>query len=68
MATTKAQQNAVNKYMKNNYDSLRVVVPKGRKKDIAARAEQRDLSINGLINYLIRQELGITDKEWKGQE
>ena len=31
MAVSKAQQKAVAKYMKNNYDELKVRVPKGRK-------------------------------------
>ena len=65
MATTKAQQNAVNKYIKNNYDSLRIVVPKGRKADVEAHAKAKGESINGLVNTLLRADMGMSDEEWK---
>lgn len=69
MAATKAQQNAVNKYMKKNYDSLRIVVPKGRKQNIECYVKERGESINGLVNTLLREELGISEAEWKlGEE
>lgn len=29
---SKAQQKAVNKYMKNNYDRINLVMPKGKKR------------------------------------
>ena len=58
MATTKAQQRAVNKYIKKNYDSLRIVVPKGRKAEIEAYARDAGESVNGLVNALLRERLG----------
>lgn len=39
MATTKAQQKAVNKYMNANYDRINLTVLKGRKAEIKAHAE-----------------------------
>ena len=65
MATTKAQQKAVNKYMKEKYDSLRIFVPKGRKQAVEIYAKERGESINGLVNSLLRNELGISEAEWK---
>ena len=65
MATTKAQQKAVNKYMKEKYDNLRVFIPKGRKRTVEAYAKERGESINGLVNFLLRNELGISEAEWK---
>lgn len=65
MTTTKAQQKAVNKYIKNNYDSLRIVVPKGRKADVEAHAKRKGESINGLVNALLRADMGMSDSEWK---
>lgn len=38
---SKAQQKAVNKYMKNNYDRINLVMPKGKKEVIQAHAAQR---------------------------
>ena len=68
MATTKAQQRAVNKYIKKNYDSLRIVVPKGRKAEIEAYARAAGESINGLVNALLRERLGQSEEEWKRGE
>lgn len=53
MPTSKAQQRAVNKYVANNYDRVLVTMPKGRKKEIQARAEAQGESVNGFINRAI---------------
>lgn len=63
--TSKAQQKAVNKYIKNNYDSLRIVVPKGRKTAIEAHAQSKGESVNGLVNALLRADMGLSEDEWK---
>ena len=68
MATTKAQQRAVNKYIKKNYDSLRIGVPKGRKAEIEAYARAAGESVNGLVNALLRERLGQSEEEWKRGE
>jgi len=65
MAYTKASMKAVDKYVKNNYDSFLVRVPKGRKADIDAQARAEGESVNGLMNELLRQHLGLTEEEWK---
>ena len=46
---SKAQQKAVNKYVKNNYDRLELTVPKGRKAEIKAHAESHGESVNAFI-------------------
>ena len=53
MAVSKAQQKAVAKYMKNNYDELKVRVSKGRKDIIKAHAESKGESVNGFVNRAI---------------
>lgn len=68
MTTTKAQQKAVNKYIKNNYDSLRIVVPKGRKAAVEAHAKAKGESINGLVNALLRADMGLSEADWKQAE
>lgn len=55
MATTKAQQKAVNKYMATNYDRINLTVPKGQKEAIKAHAESNGESVNGFINRAINQ-------------
>ena len=53
MPASKAQQKAVNKYRKNNYDLVQLTMPKGRKDIIKAHAEARGESVNGFINRAI---------------
>lgn len=53
MAVPKANQRAVNKYVKNNYDRINVTMPKGRKDEIKAHAEGRGESVNAFINRAI---------------
>lgn len=62
MATTKAQQKAVNKYMAANYDRINLTVPKGQKEEIKAHAESRGESVNSFINRAIKQTIE-TDKK-----
>lgn len=53
MATTKAQQKAVNKYVKANYDRIEFKAPKGRKAEIKAHAEARGESVNSFIGRAV---------------
>ncbi len=53
MPASKAQQRAVTKYMKENYDEIKVRVDKGRKAEIKAHAEAHSESVNGFINRAI---------------
>lgn len=48
-----AQTRAKNKYNAKAYDSLRVVVKKGRKEVLKAHAEKHGESLNGFINRAI---------------
>ena len=53
MPASKAQQKAVHKYVKNNYDRMELTVPKGRKETIKAHAEARGESTNAFIGRAI---------------
>lgn len=53
MAITKAQSKAVNKYVKNNYDRLELLMPKGKKEVIKSYAEAVDESLNGYIKKAV---------------
>lgn len=57
MATTKAQQRAVSKYMKENYDEIKVRVDKGRKAVIQAHAASAGESVNQYITKAIDQRM-----------
>lgn len=58
---SKAQQKAVNKYMKNNYDRINLVTPKGKKEVIQAHAAQRGESVNAYINRAIDKAMSEDD-------
>ena len=53
MAVSKAQQRAVNKYVKSNYDEVKLRMPKGKKDVIQAHAAQQGESVNAYINRAI---------------
>lgn len=57
MAVSKAQQKAVHKYVKANYDRLELTVPKGRKEEIKAHAAAYGESVNAFINRAIDHEM-----------
>ena len=52
---SKAQQKAVNKYVKNNYDRVNVTFPKGRKIEIKEHAAAQGESVNAFINRAINE-------------
>jgi predicted HicB family RNase H-like nuclease len=53
--TTKAQQKAVQKYKKNNYDRFELLTPKGNKERIKAHAAKQGESLNGFVNRAISE-------------
>lgn len=56
MAVSKAQQKAVTKYMKENYDEVKVRMPKGQKEVLKAHADRHDGgSVNAFINRAITE-------------
>lgn len=55
MPASKAQQRAVSKYMKENYDEIKVRMEKGQKDTIKAHAEARGESVNGFVNRAISE-------------
>lgn len=63
---SKAQQKAVNKYMKTNYDRVNLTLPKGKKEIVSAHAEKRGESVNAFINRAIDRTM--EDDNAGGQE
>lgn len=57
MATTKASQKAVNKYMKENYDRINLTMPKGKKEELQAHAAAAGMSVNAYINAAIEEKI-----------
>ncbi|MDR3983095.1 MAG: hypothetical protein Q3W96_06605 [Dysosmobacter sp.] len=52
---SKAQQKAVHKYVKANYDRLDLTMPKGQKDTIKAHAAAQGESVNAFINRAIME-------------
>lgn len=59
----KASTRAKNKYNADNYDSLRIVVPKGKKDIIKAHATERGESLNGFVNRAIDETMERDDEQ-----
>ena len=57
MAVSKAQQRAVHKYVKANYDRLELTMPKGKKDVIKAAAQAQGESVNGYITRAVDERL-----------
>ena len=56
------------RWNKNNYDNVTIRLPKGCKAAVEAHARGKGLSINGLVNALLRADMGLTEAEWKKSE
>lgn len=57
MAISKAQQRAVAKYTRANYDEITVRAPKGEKKTIKAHAESMGESVNAYILQAVQERM-----------
>lgn len=55
MPASKAQQKAVSKYMKENYDVYQIRMKKGQKDTIKAHADSQGESINAFIGRAIQE-------------
>ena len=55
----KTSTTAKDKYNAKAYDDIRVRVPRGQKEAIQTFAEQRGESLNGFINRLIFEAMGM---------
>lgn len=57
MAISKAQQKAVQKYVKDKYDRVVLTMPKGKKETVQAHATRHGLSVNAFINTAIDEKM-----------
>lgn len=47
------------------YDRLAITIPKGQKQAVEAFCAGHGESVNGLVNRLLRDLLGLSEAEWK---
>ena len=57
--SSKAQQKAVTKYIREKYDRIVLTMPKGKRDIIKAHAEEYDKSLNSFINRAIDMTMEI---------
>lgn len=55
MTVSKAQQQAVSKYMKANYDELKIRIPKGNRARIQEHARKQGESTNAFIYRAVNE-------------
>ena len=67
MAISEARHRANEKWNAKAYDEIKVRVPKGEKEKIQAFAQERQETVNGFINRLIAEAMGV-DKTAEGSE
>ena len=60
-----ARTKANRKYNEKAYDRISITMPKGCKQAVEAHAQQRGESVNGMVNRLLRAEMGLSEDEWK---
>lgn len=62
----KANTSAYKKeFTQANYSRISVTIPKAQEAAVKAHASSRALSVNGLINELLRSDMGLSMEEWK---
>ena len=52
-------------FVEKNYDRISVTVPKGKKRAVEAHAGKTGESVNGLVNRLLRENMGLSVDDWK---
>ena len=63
MTVSKAQQQAVSKYMKANYDELKIRIPKGNKARIQEHAKAQGESTNAFIYRAVKETIARDEQK-----
>ena len=61
----KTSSKVKDRYNAKAYDEMKIRVPKGKKALIEAYTKEHCESVNGLMNSLLRDTLGMSEAEWK---
>ena len=61
----KTSNTVKDRWNRQNYEEVKVRLPRGRKADITAHAQSKGLSVNGLVGELLRADLNMTEEEWR---
>lgn len=63
MTVSKAQQQAVSKYMKANYDELKIRIPKGNRARIQEHARAQGESANAFIYRAVNETIARDEQK-----
>lgn len=55
-------------YNEKAYARLAITIPKAQKEAVEAHAKAQGESVNGLVNALLRADMGLSEAEWKRPE
>lgn len=55
------------RYNEKAYDRLAITIPKGRKEAVEQYAQEQGLSVNALVNELLRDAIRMTEEDWKAR-
>ncbi len=61
----KTSNTVKDRWNRQNYEEIKVRLPRGRKADITAHAQSKGLSVNALVGELLRADLNMTEEEWR---
>ena len=61
----KTSNTVKDRWNRQNYEEIKVRLPRGRKADITTHAQSKGLSVNGLVGELLRADLNMTEEEWR---
>ena len=62
---TQKRTNYKRAFNEKAYDRISVTIPKGCKPAVEAHAKSKGESVNGLVNALLRKDMGLTEEQWK---
>ncbi len=62
---TKTSASVKHRYEEHAYDRIILYLPKGRRDELHRYAKEHSTTANAIFNKYIREQLGITEKEWK---
>lgn len=55
-------------FNEKNYARLNITIPIAQKQAVEAHAAGKGKSVNGLVNDLLREDMGLTDAQWKERQ
>ncbi len=52
-------------FNERTYARLAITIPKERKSAVEAHAREKGMSVNNLVNTLLREDMKLSEAEWK---